>query len=65
VAEPIDQAKQALANAAAGQAQTDAWHGRMRTIDERLPPRPVPKDDPRRGCVSPLGGQGWFKGFRP
>ena len=58
-----DQAKLALANAAAGQEQTNAWHGRMRAIDERLPPRPKPKDDPKRGAVSPLGGAGWFKGF--
>jgi len=61
--EPIDQAAQALRVAAAGQAQTDAWHARMREIDLRAPPRPKVQDDPTRGCVSPLGGAGWFTGF--
>jgi hypothetical protein len=62
MAEPIDQAAQAIRVAAAGQEQTNAWHKRMNEIDSRNPPRPKVNDDPRRGVVSPLGGAGWWKG---
>jgi hypothetical protein len=58
----MDQAKQALKVYEEGQRQTNEWHKRMRERDERLPPRPAPKDDPKRGAVSPLGGAGWWKG---
>jgi hypothetical protein len=62
MSEPHDQAALALANAAAGQALTNAWHDRMREKDRLAPPRPKAKDDHTRGCASPLGGAGWWKG---
>lgn len=54
-----DLAKRALANAAEGQALTNAWHDRMREADRKAPKgRLAADDDPKRGCMSPLGG-GW------
>lgn len=56
----LNQAKLALENAAAGQALTNAWHDRMRKLDEAAPRyNPGKDDDPKRGCLSPLGGKVW------
>jgi hypothetical protein len=51
--------KRAKLNAKAGQELTDAWHKRMRELDERVPKVPKAKSDSKRGCISPLGGKVW------
>jgi hypothetical protein len=46
-------------NAEEGQKLTNDWHKRMAELDLRAPKAPKPKDDAKRGCVSPLGGKVW------
>jgi hypothetical protein len=54
--EPLDPEKRSTDFAAEGQLLVNAWHKRL---SEAIPP-PIPKDDdPKRGCVSPLGGKVW------
>jgi hypothetical protein len=55
-----NQAELALRNAAAALELTKSWHARMRELDERAPKvRLGGDDDPKRGCLSPLGGRVW------
>lgn len=55
MADAFDMAKRALEVYEAGFAATAEWHKKL----DEAPYKPQPsKDDPSRGCVSPLGGVG-------
>lgn len=55
--------ERALRNYRDGQKLTDSVQRRIRELDTATPKVLVPSDDPKRGCVSPAGGAGWFQGF--